>query len=230
MTIRLRDLEPRLRLALARAIALHDRVFSTLQRGLDSWFLGLSARLVVAAVLLLYFWNSALSKVGDGFLGFFTISDNAYFQILPKVIERYEFDASQVPFGYDLIVVFGTYAEFLLPLLVVIGLFTRLASLGMIGFIAIQTYVDIALHAVDDKSVGGLFDRFSDSIIADQRLLWAFVLVYLVVRGAGLISLDHLLVRGRRLIGLTASQAAPGGKKPAAPSNTTGWDLRRSPG
>ena len=116
------------------------------------------------------------------------------FQILPTVVESYDFDASQIPlFPYKIIVIAGTYAEFILPVLVVVGLFTRLAALGMIGFVLVQSYVDIAYHGVDEGTVGAWFDRLSGATILDQRLLWVFVLVYLVIRGAGLVSLDHVL-------------------------------------
>ncbi len=172
---------------------LHNGVFGSLQEGLEDWFLGFFARLVFAAVLFYYFFNSAMSKIGEGFLGFLTITDNAYFQILPSVVEQYGFDASQVPaFPYKLIVMAGTYGEIVLPILILIGLFTRLAALGMIGFVLVQSYVDITFHGADEKTIGAWFDRLSDSVILDQRALWVFLLVYLVIRGAGAISLDYL--------------------------------------
>lgn len=177
--------------------SLHERVFGGLQDGLEDWFLGLCARFVFAAVLFMYFFNSALTKIGEGTLGFLTITDNAYFQILPTVVEQYGFDASQIPlFPYQIIVYAGTYAEFILPVLIVLGLFTRIAALGMIGFVLVQSYVDIAFHGVDEKTIGAWFDRLSDATIFDQRALWVFLLLYLVLRGAGAISLDHLF-RGR---------------------------------
>ncbi len=178
---------------------LHRCVFGYAEAKLDGWFLGLLARLVFAAVLLVYYLNSAGTKVGDGIAGFFSIGDNAYFQILPSVVEAYGYDASQVPFfPYDIIVFAGTYAEFLLPILIVLGLFTRLASLGMIGFILVQSYVDIAFHGADAKTIGAWFDRFADAAILDQRALWVFLLLTLVVKGAGMISLDWVL--GKKLL------------------------------
>jgi len=190
---------------LTRITALHEQVFGTLQRSLEDWFLGLLARLVFAAVLFVYFFNSALTKIGDGLFGFLTITDNAYFQILPTVVESYDFDASQIPFfPYDIIVMAGTYSEFILPVLVVVGLFTRLAALGMIGFVVVQSYVDVAFHGADEKTIGAWFDRLSDATILDQRALWVFVLIYLVVRGPGLLSLDHVF-------GLRLSQARSSG-------------------
>lgn len=184
--------------ALSRVAHWHDAMFLWLERTVDSWLPGLLARFVFAGVLFLYFWNSALTKIGDGVFGFFSISSGAYFQILPAVVERFGYDASAVPFiPYGLIVMVGTYGEFLMPVLIVIGLFTRIAALAMIIFIIIQSYVDIVFHGLDVQSIGALFDRFQNGVIMDQRLLWIFPLIYLVLRGPGLISLDALLGRRR---------------------------------
>ena len=179
--------------------AMHDATFRFIQERCEDGLLGLFARLVFAGVLAGYFLNSATTKIGDGVLGFLTIQDAAYFQIMPTVVEQYGFDASQVPFfPYGLIVYLGTYAEIVLPILIVLGLFTRIAALGMIVFVLVQSYVDIAFHGVDDKTIGSWFDRLPDAAIVDQRALWIFLLTYLVVRGAGWISLDHLLGRRKR--------------------------------
>jgi putative oxidoreductase len=181
---------------ISRLTDLHGRLFGLAEARLDGWFLGLLARFVFAAVLLVYFLNSASTKVGAGIAGFFSIGDNAYFQILPSVVEAYGYDASQVPFfPWDLIVIAGTYAEFVLPVLIVLGLFTRLAALGMIGFIVVQSYVDIAFHGADAATIGAWFDNLSNAAILDQRALWVFLLITLVVKGAGAISLDALLAR-----------------------------------
>ena len=171
---------------IARITALHSRIFGTVETQLGNWFTGLAARFVFAAVLLVYYLNSATTKVGEGFFGFLTITDNAYFQILPRVVEAYDYDASQVPlFPYGLVVAAGTYGEFVLPVLSVLGLFTRIAAVGMIGFTLIQSFVDIAYHGADGETIGAWFDRFSDAVILDQRALWVFLLSYLVVPGPG---------------------------------------------
>ncbi len=83
----------------------------------------------------------------------------------------------------------GTWAEFILPLLVVIGLFTRAAAFGMIGFVVVQSLTDVVGHGA---SLGAFFDAASDSAL-DQRAFWIFLLLYLVFRGAGPISLDRFL-------------------------------------
>lgn len=177
---------------------LHRATFRLIQNGLQDWFPGLLARLTFASVLLMYFINSAKTKVGEGLSGFLQVQDNAYFQILPKVVEQFNYDASQVPaFPYQWIVYAGTYSEFILPVLIVAGLFTRIAALGMAIFVLVQTYVDITAHGVDEKTVGSFFDRFPDAVIADQRALWIFLLIYLFIYGAGKLSLDHLFA-GRR--------------------------------
>lgn len=179
-----------------RLTVMHDRVFSAIEQGLADWFPGLLARLVFAGVLLVYFLSSAMTKLGEEFPGILTVTDSAYFQILPPVIEQYGYDASQVPFfPYGLIVHLGTYSEILLPVLIVVGLFTRLAALGMIVFVSVQSYVDIAFHDVDDETIGAWFDGLSDAAILDQRALWGYLLVTLVIYGPGRISLDHLLRR-----------------------------------
>jgi putative oxidoreductase len=162
-----------------------------------AWLPGLTARFVFAATLLVYYWNAALTKI-DGSI--FALTTGAYAQIVPPVIEAAGYDTTAVALPWTLLVYAGTYAEFVLPVLVVIGLFGRLAALGMLGFIVVQSYVDMAFHGVDAETAGAWFDRFPDAVIFDQRLLWAFPLIYLVLKGPGLLSLDGLLGRlfGRR--------------------------------
>ena len=181
---------------LSAAIDIYGRITRALDSTFDAWFLGLLARFIFLAVLFVYFINSALTKVNDGVLGFFTIKDGAYAQILPAVFERFGYDASQVPiFPYGIIVAFGTYSEFILPILIVLGLFTRIAAFGMIVFVVVQSYVDVAFHQVDAATLGAWFDKLSNGAIMDQRFFWVFLLLYLVLRGPGLFSLDHLLGR-----------------------------------
>jgi putative oxidoreductase len=171
-------------------IEIYRKTVRQVEPMLDRWFLGLFARLVFLAVLLPYYINSALTK----FDGPLAIVDSAYYQIALPAVEAAGGDVSAVSFfPWGLMVFFGSYGEFILPLLLVAGLFTRIAALGMIGFIIVQTLTDILVHNVDATTIGALFDRFPDSVILDQRLLWIFPLAYLAVKGAGLLSLDKLL-------------------------------------
>lgn len=94
----------------------------------------------------------------------------------------------------DRVIIFGgTYAEFILPLLIVIGLLTRLSALGTIGFIIVQSLTDIFGHGADAKTTGAWFDKASDAHIMDQRAFRVFLLLYLVFRGADPLSLDRIL-------------------------------------
>jgi len=157
--------------------------------------LPLLARLVFAGVLLAYFWASGLTKLGDGVLGLFRPGPGAYGQIFPRAFDAVGADVSQLGLFHWAVVVAGTVAEFLLPALIVAGLLTRLAAFGMIGFIALQSLTDIFGHLADATTIGRWFDRASGALIADQRALWVLLLVVLVVKGAGALSLDRLLFK-----------------------------------
>ena len=72
---------------------------------------------------------------------------------------------------------------------------TRLSALGMIGFITLQSVVDIFGHGVGAETIGAWFDRSPDGPILDQRSFWVLTLLILVLRGAGPLSLDAILRR-----------------------------------
>lgn len=148
------------------------------------------ARLVFAAVLAGYFWSSALTKLGDGL---FSPSVGAYAQIFPRVMAAVGYDVGQLGLWHRLVVLAGTWAEFALPALILLGLFTRLAALGMIGFILVQSLTDLVGHAVDAATLGRWFDALPDALILDQRALWVLPLAILVMHGAGPLSGDRLI-------------------------------------
>jgi putative oxidoreductase len=160
-----------------------------LAAGLDrqDGILATLARVVFAAVLARYFWTSAVTKLS----GPFTPTDGGYAQIFPRALEAAGYDASQLGAWAAFVVLAGAWAEILLPFLIVIGLATRLAALGMIGFVAVQSLTDIIGHKVGAATIGAWFDAASDSLILDQRALWILVLVVLVIKGAGPLSLDR---------------------------------------
>ena len=179
---------------MTRLFALHDRLFTLIETRLGA-LLPLLARLTFAAVLLFYFWGSARTKLGDGILGFLIPADGAYFQIFPRVGETVGFDASQLGLYHQIVVMAGMWAEFTLPLLIVLGLFTRLAALGMAGFIVVQSLTDVVGHGIGGDDLGRWFDAASGSLILDQRALWLLLLAILVIRGGGWLSVDRLLAR-----------------------------------
>lgn len=182
------------RRVLGALLAAHNAFFRLLDRATAGWLTPTLARLVFAGVLLMYFWASALTKLGDGPLGWLFPSAGAYAQMFPRAMEAVTYDVSQMAFWQWLVAVLGTWAEFILPLLIVIGLFTRLAAIGMIGFVIVMSLTDIIGHNADAATVGAWFDKASGSLIVDQRSLWIFVLIVLVVRGAGPISVDRFTI------------------------------------
>ncbi|WP_420860857.1 DoxX family protein [Algirhabdus cladophorae] len=175
-------------------INLHHRLFGGLEKN-GHWMTPTLARFMFVAVLFSYYWSSAKTKVGDGIFGFLSPSDGAYIQIFPKAVEAAGYDTSQLNAFHWLIATAGTVAEFVLPVLIVVGLLTRLASIGMIGFIVVQSIVDVTGHGVGGADLGAWFDKASGSLIMDQRGLWIFLLLVLVIQGAGPLSLDRLFGR-----------------------------------
>lgn len=163
------------------------------------WLLPTAARLVFAGVLLGYFWTSALTKLGDGV---FTPSVGAYAQIFPRMLEAAGYDAGQLGLWPRLVVLAGTWAEFVLPALIVLGLLTRLAALGMAGFVGMQSLTDIHGHGAGPETVGAWFDRASDALILDQRAFWMLLFLVLILKGAGPLSADQAL---RRAFGRVAA-------------------------
>jgi len=143
------------------------------------------ARVVFFAVLFFYFWNSAVSKI-DGSI--FSPSAGAFVQIFPKAAEAAVYDVTQMNVFQRIVIFFGTVTEFVLPVLLSVGLLTRLAAIGMIGFIFVQTLVDVVGHGV---ALGGLFD--TQQQLLDQRVMWTFLFLVMVIKGAGPLSLDRLI-------------------------------------
>ena len=151
--------------------------------------IGIASRGLFVLLLLPYYVNSAMTKV-DG-VG---LSAGAFAQILPPIAEQYLYDTSAIPFfPWHLIVWAGTLGEFVLPILIVAGLFTRLAALGMIGFIVVQTVVDVVFHGA---ALGALANGLPTELI-DHRLLWISLLVALVLAGGGKLSVDRFLSHRR---------------------------------
>jgi putative oxidoreductase len=120
--------------------------------------LALAARLAVGSI----FFLSGRAKV-DGLL---TISDSAY------TLFREEYKVPLLPpeFAAHL----ATYAEHLFPLLLVLGLFTRVSALALLGMTAvIQIFV------------------YPDAW--PTHLSWSALMLYLAGRGAGPLSVDRVL-------------------------------------
>jgi len=137
---------------------LWNRAAGWLHSVTPEWLIALLLRAGIAAV----FWQSGRTKVE----GWLSVSDNAI------ALFRDEYKLPLLP--PEIAAHAGAYAEHLLPLLLVLGLGTRWAALGLLGMTAvIQTLV------------------YPDAW--PTHLSWAAPLVYLAARGGGAISLDAWL-------------------------------------
>jgi putative oxidoreductase len=116
------------------------------------------ARFAVASV----FWRSGQTKVE----GFFQIKDNTFF------LFREEYKVPLIP--PDAAAYLSTIAEHVFPVLLLVGLASRLSALGLMGMtLVIQIFV--------------YPDGWPDHI------LWIALLLLIIARGPGAISLDHLV-------------------------------------
>ena len=120
------------------------------------WLLALAARVAVSAI----FFFSGRTKVE----GLLTVSDSAY------TLFREEYKVPLLP--PELAAHLATYAEHLFPALLILGLFTRLSALALLGMtVVIQLFV------------------YPDAW--PTHLSWAALMLYLVGRGGGPLALDH---------------------------------------
>jgi putative oxidoreductase len=133
-------------------------IASRLERLLPVWLLLLVARFGIAGV----FFMSGRTKV-EGLL-----------TITPSTYELFT-DEYRVPLlKSDVAAHMATYAEHLFPILLVLGLFTRLSALALLGMtLVIQTFV------------------YPDAW--PTHLSWAAILLPLIARGGGAVSLDRML-------------------------------------
>lgn len=144
--------------ARARVALNWSRLCDRLESPASASALALIARFGIAAV----FWMSGRTKV-DGWL---TVSDGA------RTLFAEEYRVPLLP--PELAAHLATYAEHLFPLLLVLGLFTRLSAFALLGMTAvIQFFV------------------YPDAW--PTHLSWAGLLALLAARGGGALSIDRLL-------------------------------------
>lgn len=134
---------------------LWNRTAGAMQSLIGHDLLALCARLAIAGI----FFMSARTKV-DGWL---TIKDSTF----TLFMEDYKLPLLPPEFAAHL----ATYAEHVFPVLLVLGLCTRLSALALLGMTAvIQFFV------------------YPDAWAT--HLSWAGLLLYLIGRGAGALSVD----------------------------------------
>jgi putative oxidoreductase len=135
-----------------------NRIANALTGLISHALLALAARVAVAAI----FFLSGRTKME----GLLTVSDSAY------TLFREEYKVPLLP--PELAAHLAAYAEHLFPILLVVGLFTRLSALALLGMTAvIQVFV------------------YPDAW--PTHLSWAALMIYLIGRGAGPVSLDRAL-------------------------------------
>jgi putative oxidoreductase len=128
-----------------------------LERLISHDLIALACRFSIAGV----FWLSGRTKVE----GWFTLTDTTF------LLFRQDYALPLIPPEWAAYL--ATSAEHILPILLVLGLFTRVAALGVLGMTAvIQTFVYPSGWPT--------------------HLSWAAPMLYLVGRGPGRWSLDHV--------------------------------------
>jgi len=175
---------------------MHHRMIAPLARLGDNLIIPTLARFLFAAVLFMYYWKSAVTKLGGGGVeALFSPTFNAFAQIFPKGAEAASYDITQATLFQKAVTLAGTWGEFILPVLIIIGLLTRVAAIGMIVFVVLQSLTDLFGHGglADAAVLGAWFDGLPNGVILDQRALWVFLLAVIAVRGAGPLSLDRLI-------------------------------------
>jgi putative oxidoreductase len=125
----------------------------------------LFTRVVLAGI----FWRSGRTKVEEG--SWFSISDTTHF--------LFQEEYAGVPLPADLAAVLATASEHVFPILLVLGLLTRLSALALLAMtMVIQVFV-------------------YPEAWWTAHSLWVALALILIVRGAGTFSLDTPLLKAR---------------------------------
>lgn len=138
--------------------AIWGRAADRLHVLINDSLLSLVARFAIAGVFLM----SGRTKVE----GFLTITDSTY------ELFRTEYKLPLVP--PEIAAHMAAYAEHLFPLLLVLGLFSRLSAFALLGM---TTVIEVFVYP----------DAWA------THLTWAGLLLIIIAKGAGKLSLDHRL-------------------------------------
>jgi putative oxidoreductase len=109
------------------------------------------------------FWRSGMLKAANMEQAVMLFREEYMLPILPPDVAAY----------------LGTAVELAAPCLILVGLFTRLAALSLIG---LTLTIQFLVYWNDYPS----------------HLLWLAILVFILTRGPGPFSLDALIVKGRK--------------------------------
>ena len=147
-------------------IALYDRTVKRVSGKVPEAIMLLFVRVALAGI----FWRSGRSKVEEG--SWFQISDSTYFLFS----EEY----SAVPLPSDFAAVMATMSEHVFPILLVLGLLTRLSAAALIGMTMV---IQIFVYPEAWWSV---------------HMLWVALALVLIVRGGGSLSVDAMFEKSTR--------------------------------
>jgi putative oxidoreductase len=191
-----------MRAILSGVVRFHAAFFGRIEAMLASWLPALFARLAFGVVLAGYYWQSALGRFAEGLAAPLRLNEAAYAEVLPLVAQAHAAVGDPVPtLPWALVVALVSWAEIILPGLILVGLATRVAALAMV-LVVLAGGVTQRLQAGVSPlpgALGGLFDADPSGFL-DQRLLWLVPLMALMIRGAGQVSLDRLF--GPRLLAM----------------------------
>ncbi len=149
-----------------RLIRIYDGIIATISGRLAEGLLLVLVRFALAGI----FWRSARTKIEEG--SFLMMSDTTVLLFENEYGMPYPQITSMI----------ATYAEHLLPILVVLGLFTRISAAGLlIMTLVIQLFV------------------FPEAWW-QVHIIWCALALTLIVKGAGIFSLDHLALKSRNRI------------------------------
>ena len=145
----------------------YDRIISLISGGFIESLMLLFVRMTLAGI----FWRSGRTKVEEG--SWLTVGENTIYQFGDDPFNKVPLLPSELAAHLT------TYAEHALPILLVFGMFTRLAAMALLGMtIVIQIFV------------------FPEAWW-QVHSLWVALTLILIVRGGGGLSVDALLA-GRR--------------------------------
>jgi putative oxidoreductase len=139
-------------------VGIVHRILATLDR-IPYWFIALCARVFPAAV----FWQSGQTKV-------------AGFHLKPSAIALFQNEYQLPVIDPTAAAYLSALGEHVLPVLLVLGLATRFAALGLLFMSAV---IEIFVYPLAWPTHG----------------VWATCFLLLIARGPGEISLDYLIAR-----------------------------------
>ncbi|MBL8649746.1 MAG: DoxX family protein [Sphingopyxis sp.] len=151
---------------MTKAMQYYDRAVQLASARLPEGLVLLLLRVALAGV----FWRSGRTKVAEG----------SWLQIDPGTYELFKSEFSGLPLDPSIAVPLTTFAEHFFPMLLLLGLATRLSA----GALLVMTLV-IQIFVFPDAWW-------------PVHSLWAAMAAVLIVRGGGLFSLDALALKSRR--------------------------------